>query len=61
VTHRGEPLTIEFGEPLGLGPLLDEPPRIRTYKLIADRELGAIAELGERERVFRAGLSSGRL
>ncbi|HEU4534640.1 MAG TPA: lysophospholipid acyltransferase family protein, partial [Polyangiaceae bacterium] len=56
VTRRGEPLTIVFGEPLELGPLLDEPPRLRTYKLIADRVLGSIAALGERERAFRAGL-----
>jgi 1-acyl-sn-glycerol-3-phosphate acyltransferase len=56
VTHRGEPLTIVFGEPLDLGAALGGPPRLRTYKRIADEVLAAIGALGERERVFRAGL-----
>lgn len=56
MTHRGEPLTIVFGEPLELGAALEGPPRLRTYKRIADEVLAAIGALGERERAFRAGL-----
>lgn len=56
VRHQGEPLTIVFGKPLEVGNLLEGPPHLRTYKAIADRVRGAIAELGERERGFRAGL-----
>ncbi len=59
VTRRGEPLTIMFGAPLEFGELLEKPPHIRTYKQIADRVLGGIRALGERERAFRAGLVAG--
>jgi 1-acyl-sn-glycerol-3-phosphate acyltransferase len=57
VTHRGEPLTMLFGEPIEFGAMLDGPPRLRTYKQIADAVLGAIATLGERERALRASLA----
>ncbi|HEU4405238.1 MAG TPA: lysophospholipid acyltransferase family protein [Polyangiaceae bacterium] len=59
VTHRGEPLTIVFGEPLAFGSALEGPARLRTYKRLADEVLAAIAALGERERAFRAGLAKG--
>jgi len=46
----GEKVRIYFGEPLDLSEFYDKRDSIRTHKLIADRLMESIAELGEIDR-----------
>lgn len=50
----GIPVHIVFGAPVALDDLLGEPGSPRVYRAIAERALGEIAKLGEKERTYRA-------
>jgi len=53
-TGHGQPIHIVFGAPIDFGALLDQPASPRLYKLVAERCLAAIGELGQEERTLRA-------
>jgi 1-acyl-sn-glycerol-3-phosphate acyltransferase len=53
----GEPVVIVFGAPLDLEPFYQKRNALRTQKEVADHVLAAIAELGQRERAYRASLA----
>ena len=52
-TGKGEPITLVIGDPIDLDALYQEPPRLRTYKRIADRISSVITALGQEEREIR--------
>jgi 1-acyl-sn-glycerol-3-phosphate acyltransferase len=52
----GEPVTLTFGPPVELGSLLDEEPKLRTFKKIADVLRSKITELGEQDKLTRKRL-----
>ncbi|MBI2394187.1 MAG: 1-acyl-sn-glycerol-3-phosphate acyltransferase [Deltaproteobacteria bacterium] len=49
----GDPITLTVGAPVALDALLAEPPRLRTYKKIADRLRAVLTDLGEQDRALR--------
>ena len=51
--RNGDPITIAFGKPLDLQSHFDQPPRLRTYKRLADRLRDEVALLGAYERECR--------
>jgi len=55
VTGSGNPIHIVFGAPIEFGALLARPPSPKSYRLVAERCLDAIGELGQEERTLRAG------
>lgn len=52
----GEPITLTFGPPIEFGSLLDEDPKLRTFKKIADLIRIKLMELGEQDKIFRRRL-----
>lgn len=52
----GEPVTLTFGAPVEFGSLLNEDPKLRTFKKIADLLRVKLTELGEQDRQFRKRL-----
>lgn len=52
----GVPVTLTFGPPVELGSLLDDEPKLRTFKRIADALRDAIAKLGEQDKAMRRRL-----
>lgn len=54
----GAPVVVVFGPPVDFGDLRQRPGQGRTYRALAERAMGAIAELGDVERGYRAELSS---
>jgi 1-acyl-sn-glycerol-3-phosphate acyltransferase len=57
----GDPITMVFGPPVDLERFFAEPPRLRTYKRIADHLRERLMELGEVEREIRAKAGFPRL
>ncbi|GAC1353160.1 MAG: hypothetical protein NVSMB1_23670 [Polyangiales bacterium] len=53
-TGKGDPITIVFGPPVNLDRFYVDPPRLRTYKKIADHLRDTLIKLGQREKAFRA-------
>ena len=53
VTGHGQQIYVVFGAPIDFGTLLDRPASPRLYKLLAERCLAAIGELGQEERALR--------
>ncbi len=53
---RGDKIVIVFGEPTELADLQSLPATAKTYKLIADRCLELLTNLGEEERAHRSAL-----
>lgn len=51
--RTGEPITLVFGPPVDLSKQLAEPPRLRTYKRIADQLRDVLMDLGRQERAWR--------
>ncbi len=51
--RTGDPITLTFGKPVDIDRYLSEPPRIRTYKWIADELRSELMELGRGEREYR--------
>lgn len=49
----GQPVTITFGPPVDLGKLLNDEPKLRTFKRIADALRDSIAALGEQDKAMR--------
>jgi 1-acyl-sn-glycerol-3-phosphate acyltransferase len=49
----GEPITLTFGPPIDVGPLLKEEPKLRTFKKIADLLREKITELGPLDKQMR--------
>ncbi|HEV3191179.1 MAG TPA: lysophospholipid acyltransferase family protein [Polyangiaceae bacterium] len=54
VMGSGDPIHIVFGAPVEFGALLERPPSPKLYRLVAERCLQAIGELGQEERTLRA-------
>ncbi|HXN34003.1 MAG TPA: lysophospholipid acyltransferase family protein, partial [Polyangiaceae bacterium] len=54
IAGTGTPIHIVFGAPIAFGSLMDLPENPRTYRLIAERCLERIAELGQEEKAIRA-------
>ena len=59
VTKSGPPIHIVFGAPMALGPLLELPENLSTYRRIAERCVDEISKLGEEEKRIRARLGAG--
>ncbi len=53
-TGDGQPITLTFGAPLAMDGFYAEPPRLRTYKRIAEHIRDALTELGADDRAYRA-------
>lgn len=51
--RRGTPITVLFGPPLDLERFYAEPPRLRTYKRLADHLRDEVAQLGAEVRAIR--------
>jgi 1-acyl-sn-glycerol-3-phosphate acyltransferase len=54
LTGRGDPIFAVFGAPIDFGALLDQPGSPRTYRMVAEKCLHAIALLSAEERALRA-------
>jgi 1-acyl-sn-glycerol-3-phosphate acyltransferase len=52
----GAPITMLFGAPMDLSEHLQKPPRLRTYKAIAEHLREALMALGAQERAMREAL-----
>jgi len=52
----GEPVTLTFGPPVELGSLLEDEPKLRTFKKIADVLRLKLMELGEQDKLTRKRL-----
>lgn len=50
----GEPITMVFGPPVDLERFYAQPPRLRTYKRLADHLREVLGDLGATERAIRA-------
>jgi 1-acyl-sn-glycerol-3-phosphate acyltransferase len=61
VSRRVFPLTTVWGKPIEYADLLAEKPRPTLYKKAADRFMGAVAELGKREKELRAQCERGEI
>jgi 1-acyl-sn-glycerol-3-phosphate acyltransferase len=59
VTKSGPPIHIVLGAPMALGPLLELPENLSTYRRIAERCVDEISKLGEEEKRIRARLEGG--
>lgn len=52
----GEPVTLTFGPPVDFGSLLQDEPKLRTFKKIADVLRLKLMELGEQDKLTRKRL-----
>lgn len=50
----GQPITLTFGPPMELDDLFAEPPRLRTYKRVAERIRNVLMDMGADDRAYRA-------
>lgn len=50
----GQPITLTFGPPMQLDDLFAEPPRLRTYKRVAERIRNVLMDMGADDRAYRA-------
>ena len=50
----GQAITLSFGPPMDLDALLAEPPRLRTYKKIAEHTRQVLVDMGADDRAYRA-------
>ncbi len=55
VLGDGPPIHVVFGAPIDFGGLLEAPESPATYKKISERCMEVIGDLGEEEKVLRAG------
>lgn len=53
----GPKIRIWFGEPVDLSEFYEKDDRLRTHKEISDHLMGKVAELGEKDREWMAGIS----
>src|SRR5690606_32986286 len=60
-TRLTDPVIAVFGEPFDYSQFTSKQPRLALYKKVSDRILGAVSELGERERQLRARIRAGEL
>jgi 1-acyl-sn-glycerol-3-phosphate acyltransferase len=51
--RTGPPITLLFGNPIDTESYAKDPPRLRTYKRIADDLVQKITELGQQEKQIR--------
>jgi 1-acyl-sn-glycerol-3-phosphate acyltransferase len=59
IVGDGTPIHMVFGAPVDFGALMDAPGSPKNYRLVAERCVAAIAELGQEERAHRAAYSHG--
>ena len=55
-TGRGRPIIVVFGAPIDFADLIDEPASPATHRVIAERCLEVVTELGREEKLLRAEL-----
>jgi 1-acyl-sn-glycerol-3-phosphate acyltransferase len=59
IAGDGRPVHVVFGAPVDFGSAIDGPGGPKTYRLLAERCLEAIGELGQEERAHRAAYAHG--
>lgn len=58
---KGQPIVIAFGKELDLSEFYGRPPKLRTYKELADKVRDEITRLGARERKYRQRLAEAQV